>query len=190
MTMYSGDEYYDYDDGYSSSRWGHGYGYADSDEPVDHDESSSTETQDMLIANPKKAAGEQGDHHESGSYLFNGIVLKWSIQDIEEDNLNLLSGLEDLPTHYERFSQGAMKEYYEDFKPYILEDARATIASGLASRSYKSAIKYNFTLNRDVQMSKNPKNPCKMELAQDILEKVDGKSRVAVLLKPVKKEGV
>jgi superfamily I DNA and/or RNA helicase len=151
------------------------------------DESSSLETSGLLISNPKLADGEQEDHHQSGSYIFNGIILSWSIEDIENDRLNLFRKTETLPTAYEGFSRTVMEEYYEKYKPFILEDARATIASGLESKRKKSDTHYSVKVS-DVQMSRNTANPCKMEVDQDILDKTEGKSRVAVLLNPVKHE--
>ena len=89
-------------------------GYVDVSE-----ESSSLETSSLLISNPKLADAQQEDHHQSGSYIFNGLILSWSIEDIENDRLNLFRNTETLPTAYEGFSRTVMEEYYENFKPYI-----------------------------------------------------------------------
>ncbi len=185
--MYSDDEYYGYTSGYAYRG-----GYSDEDRYYDDgsDDSSTIETKGLLITHPKTADADQGDHHESGSYLFNGIVLKWNFDDIRNDRLGLLNGVKDLPDRYKEFSKTALESYYDSFKPYVLEDARATIAAGLEAKRNKSAVKYNFRLDRDVKQSRSVNNPCKLEVDLDILEEVEGKSRVAVILSPTKIKGI
>jgi hypothetical protein len=182
--MQYSEEYDDEGYGYRGDRRVYMYGYADHEE--DYEDSSSTEAEELLIARPKKAQGEHDDHHESGSFLFTGIVLKWDVEAIASNSLDLLAGVGVIPKCYDSYSRGVMNNYYDSFLPYVLEDARATIAAGLESRGYKSAVKYSFVLERDIQLSRNPNNTCKIEIQRDLLEKVEGKSRVAVLLRPTK----
>ncbi|MBX9587400.1 MAG: AAA family ATPase [Gammaproteobacteria bacterium] len=188
--MYSDYEYGDdgYSNYYGQTRSNTYYGNSDGDDYGynDSDEATSIATRGDLITNPKKVDTDQDDHHNSGSYIFNGIVLKWSIDDIVNNRLRLLRSTEQLPSSYEEFSSTVKEEYYEDFKPYILEDARATIASGFET----SVTKYRFTLTRDVKHSRDVDNPSRMDVDQDLLKDVEGKSRVAVILSPSTNRGV
>jgi len=164
--------------GYDSDGYGYDYGSSD--------ETDAIETKGMLIPHPKKADSDPDDHYNSASYVFIGIVLKWGLNDIAQDNLKLIAKQNPLPIKYPSFSSGYLDVYYESFKPFVLEDARASIAAGIDLINSGRIKPISFVLEKDVQFARNPANPSKMDVNAELLANEDGRSKVAVLLQPVK----
>ena len=197
--MWSDDEYDDYRYGYSSRashttpkpRTTHysfsgydsdGYAYGQSSS----DDTETIETKGMLIPHPKRADGEPDDHYNNASYEFIGIVLKWELKDIAQNNLKLIANLKPLPVKYAGFSSEYLHAYYDSFKPFVLEDARASIAAGIEAINAGSVKAINFVVEKDVKFARNPANPSKMDVDAELLANEDGRSKVVVLLQPVK----
>ncbi|MDQ2993655.1 MAG: AAA domain-containing protein [Pseudomonadota bacterium] len=170
------------DEEYPSSRY---YYARDSDEGNYEAQFDTDETDNLLIARPKKAAGEAEDLYQSGSFIFNGIVLNWDISDIIHDKLKLISRADKLPDSYPSYSSRTMHAYYDGFIPFVLEEARATIAAGIESTTNGSAITVNFKIHKDVRFARNAKNTSKIEVDAELLADCEGRSKVAVWLQPL-----
>jgi len=90
------------------------------------------------------------NHFDDGRYEFNEILLSWPLEDLQEP---LAEADTVLPSAY-----SSAEEYFEAFKPLILEEARETLASGLEA-VYAGKVTPIDIQFKDIRFSRNEKNP-------------------------------
>ncbi len=117
----------------------------------------------------------------SGSYQFKKEVLGWDLESIEKRPFSkaILAG--ELKS---RYSVDAKKDYYEQFIPLILEEARATLAAGFEAYQNSRADELHlFIIN--VNKAKNAFNTSVFKMKGRIPPEFEhGASNIGVLLIP------
>ena len=100
---------------------------------------------------------QSATHFDGGVFQFRKIVLNWEFEDLEKP-LSLLRDMTPLSKCFSEYSEFNRVQYYYNFKDLILEEARATLQSGL--ETVKAGKSLAFTLKviqfKAANRSENP----------------------------------
>lgn len=99
-------------------------------------------------------------HFDGGVYEFRKIVLSWTLGSIQHPLKNAIK-TEPLPAEHAHFS---LPDYYDHFKPLILEEARATLNNGVELVKQGEKIPLELTVTRFKQ-ARNKHNPSVFEFS-------------------------
>ena len=131
----------------------------------------------MPVTRMVAAGANDGSHFEEGVFVFTKKVLNWNLEQLDNP-LPQLASCVALPSVF-----SSRQQYFQQFLPLILEDARASLKSQLDACVQSGMKPEKLTLKR-IKLSTTFENPSTMLLQKDISSTLHIQSGDVIFLRP------